>query len=92
MARSWAANGYDIGTLVLKDTGAGTFSFDFSANPGYFAIISNNTNGLGVFANESMPPYTGVGDSVSFVPEPSTLALIASGLIGLLCYAWRKRR
>jgi len=25
-------------------------------------------------------------------PEPSTLLLAASGLIGLLCYAWRKRR
>jgi len=26
------------------------------------------------------------------VPEPSTLALLAAGLVGLLCYAWRKRR
>ena len=26
------------------------------------------------------------------IPEPSTLALLATGLIGLLCYAWRKRR
>jgi hypothetical protein len=26
------------------------------------------------------------------VPEPSTLLLMASGLVGLLCYAWRKRR
>lgn len=26
------------------------------------------------------------------VPEPSTCALTASGLLGLLCYAWRKRR
>ena len=25
-------------------------------------------------------------------PEPSTLVLLATGLIGLLCYAWRKRR
>jgi hypothetical protein len=25
-------------------------------------------------------------------PEPSTLALLASGLIGLLCYAWKKRK
>ncbi|MCG2685700.1 MAG: PEP-CTERM sorting domain-containing protein [Planctomycetales bacterium] len=26
------------------------------------------------------------------IPEPSTLALLAAGLLGLLCYAWRKRR
>ena len=26
------------------------------------------------------------------VPEPGTLALLATGLIGLLCYAWRKRK
>ena len=26
------------------------------------------------------------------VPEPSTLVLLAAGLAGLLCYAWRKCR
>ena len=26
------------------------------------------------------------------IPEPSMLALLATGLIGLLCYAWRKRK
>jgi len=26
------------------------------------------------------------------VPEPSTIALLASGLFGLLAYAWRKRK
>ncbi len=26
------------------------------------------------------------------VPEPSSIVLLASGLIGLLCYAWRKRK
>ncbi len=26
------------------------------------------------------------------VPEPSTFVLLATGLIGLLCYAWRKRK
>ncbi len=34
----------------------------------------------------------GDGAGVSTIPEPSTLALLASGLIGLLCYAWRKRK
>ena len=29
---------------------------------------------------------------IKFVPEPGTLALLASGLIGLVCYAWRKRK
>lgn len=26
------------------------------------------------------------------IPEPSTLGLLFSGLVGLLCYAWRKRK
>ena len=45
----------------------------------------------------SMPQYyqTPVLNKVTFgvsVPEPSTLALAVTGMIGLLCYAWRKRR
>lgn len=30
--------------------------------------------------------------SVTAVPEPGTFALVATGLMGLLAYAWRKRR
>ena len=30
--------------------------------------------------------------SSTTVPEPGTLTLLAAGLAGLLCYAWRKRR
>jgi hypothetical protein len=29
---------------------------------------------------------------VSPVPEPSSLALLTAGLVGLLCYAWRKQK
>lgn len=29
--------------------------------------------------------------SVTLAPEPSALALLSIGLLGLLCYAWRKR-
>ena len=32
------------------------------------------------------------GFQLDVVPEPSTLVLLATGLIGLLCYAWRKRK
>jgi hypothetical protein len=31
-------------------------------------------------------------DNVRLTPEPGTFALVATGLIGLLAYAWRKRR
>ncbi len=30
--------------------------------------------------------------NVTAVPEPATLSLLAAGLIGLLCYAWRKQK
>jgi hypothetical protein len=31
------------------------------------------------------------GTGLSIVPEPGTLILLGTGLLGLLCYAWRKR-
>jgi hypothetical protein len=33
-----------------------------------------------------------VGAVTLSTPEPSTMLLLASGLMGLLCYAWRKRK
>jgi len=32
------------------------------------------------------------GIAGSYIPEPGTLVLLGCGLVGLLCYAWRKRR
>ncbi|MBU4273307.1 MAG: PEP-CTERM sorting domain-containing protein [Planctomycetes bacterium] len=37
-------------------------------------------------------PDVGAFANAFVIPEPSTLALLATGLIGLLCYAWRKRK
>ena len=40
-------------------------------------------------------PYLGTIDNfeiVGTVPEPGTIVLLITGLIGLLAYAWRKRK
>ncbi len=51
---------------------------------------------LTITDNFAWNPYAGSRvcfDEIQFaVPEPSTLALLATGLAGLLCYAWRKRK
>lgn len=35
---------------------------------------------------------TGLSVTITAVPEPTTITLFVAGVIGLLCYAWRKRR
>jgi hypothetical protein len=52
-------------------------NYDTSANLAYVPVSG------GSFNNETI--------TVS-VPEPSTLALLAGGLAGLIAYAWRKRK
>jgi hypothetical protein len=45
------------------------------------------------FAGMNVPGYLDLDDvSVTPVPEPSTLVLLAIGVVSLLAYAWRKRR
>ena len=46
----------------------------------------------GADLNTVLSNYNQSAGVTAAVPEPSTLLLAAAGLVGLLAYAWRKRK
>jgi len=52
--------------------------------------VNGDVNDLGG-GNYSINLGDGAG-MVTVIPEPSTLALLAAGMLGMLVYAWRKRK
>jgi hypothetical protein len=89
-------SGTVIGSQVITTAPtAGTFSL-YTLNA---TASASNTGLLTVqFVSEAKPAGSNFAheyvDNVSLTatPEPSTLVLVASGLLGLLCYAWKKRK
>ena len=43
-------------------------------------------------STESSDVYNYLSNKYMTTPEPGTLVLLATGLVGLLAYAWRKRK
>ena len=73
-------------TTVANAGSSGTITFTK-------AVTSGTTFDLHISAGGwKSNDETGVVFNVTTTPEPSAIALLATGLIALLAYAWRKRR
>ena len=67
--------------------GEGDFNYDGVVNGTDLGFVINNYH----HSFDPAPVYAS-GAGFSPVPEPGTLTLLAAGLIGLIAYAWRKRK
>jgi hypothetical protein len=74
----------DASNNVLWDHSHATTDVPASFDSITFGSIQSSTSLQNAFYFDNI--------NVANVPEPSTLALLTAGAIGLLCYAWRKRR
>jgi hypothetical protein len=85
---------YGSGWSVLLGTQSGTNAFQGTIGDMLFysaALSSTDRNNVGYYLAQKY----GISNSTyvgTYVPEPSSLVLLAAGLLGLLCYAWRKRK
>jgi hypothetical protein len=83
-----ASSAGSVDGLAIYDGGPqdkALFESVFTADPTKQLVSITFGNGTG--------GYTSVfAVSGHAIPEPGTLALLTAGLVGLLCYAWRKRK
>jgi hypothetical protein len=91
------------GTQFTNDTDLGAAVCTGTLNLGTYYDDSFGVTSVGVYSRIAAAGAERVVDNIrigttladvtgAVVPEPSTLALLVGGLIGLIAYAWRKRK
>lgn len=81
-AGSWTRDNFTVAewtTCLTNDAG--------SVYVGDTKVTTDNFSSLFHVGNAGA-----VGSNLRLVPEPGTITLLSFGLIGLLCYAWRRRK
>ena len=79
----------NLTTGAVNPTGYYTLA-EWGAANGLGPSLSMSVSTLAEQANFLSGTVNGSVMEFTVVPEPGTLLLLAAGLIGLLCYAWRK--
>ena len=83
-------NGTGTWTISVNGSTPKTATFTNPGGNGYTGL-TGALGGWDIYTNSgNMTAY--VDCATSAVPEPSALVLVVTGLLGLLAYAWRRRR
>ena len=93
-----ASTQYNVSMTILEDSTHNYYNLNYSIGS-YNGTYQVEKSSVGSLDKVGCYMEGGNGDNgyysnftVSQVPEPSTTVLVGTGIAGLLCYGWRKRR